>query len=579
MLFVRDCKRLLAVAVLVISAGVAPAQALPTDLDLVPRDAAAFFHFHARDIWQTDWLKDARHLLDRAGPEAWKEFVRKCPINPSTIDRLTLVMLTPQTLGEPFPSVDPEAMSALVVVRTTQPFDRLALLQAVNSREKAYRRNVYYFNEDMWSALVLLDEKTFLVGSEDAVVRWYDLMRTKAAAGPLQPALGEATKHHVTIGLNPALLGKDAQGAPPPIARLFEAHCAMATVDLDKEIRLDLRLEYQKADQAVAGEKALRDALELARMALGQPIAMIEQELKNQPDQLDAIPESFAMVFALGFLREVDAQLKAVPIQRQSSTVLVAFRSPRFEPAGAMMVSLMAIQTLGRNAAMAFQQVGAAIGKVGAGEKPKDPMEEYMKVLHAALEKYHAEKGSYPPPAMLDADGRPTLSWRVALLPYLGDEAKALHGEFHLDEPWDSLHNKRLLKKLPKVLQAPSPYGGYYSPWGLSRYKTDTQMVTGAGTAFTSTKGPRKADLGAKTLLLVNVSNNKVYWTKPADIVYAADKPLGEVFAPPVKRERRNFFVQVGPDNLPVLLSDGTYRMMQLGSQEKELRALIAPKK
>src|SRR5579862_2179850 len=112
MRFVRNRQRLLAVAFLICSAGIAPAQApvaLPSDLDLIPRDAAAFFHFRARDIWQTDWMKDARQLLDRAGPDAWKEFAKKSPIDPSTFDRITLVMLTPKNLDNPFPQVDPEA--------------------------------------------------------------------------------------------------------------------------------------------------------------------------------------------------------------------------------------------------------------------------------------------------------------------------------------------------------------------------------------------------------------------------------------------------------------------------------------
>ncbi len=578
MRLVRNRQRLLAVAVLVLSAGVASAQApaaLPADLDLIPRDAAAFFHFRARDIWQTDWMKDARQLLDRAGPDAWKEFAKKSPIDPSTIDRITLVMLTLGTLADPFPQVDPEAMSALVVVRTTKPYDRLALLQAINSREKAYQRQLYYFNEDLWSGLVLVDEQTFIVGSEDALVRWMEMRRMKNA-GALQPALAEATKHHVTIGLNPGLLGKDAQGVPPPVAKLLEAQCAMATFDLAKELRLDLRLEYEKADQAAAGEKAVRDALEMGRQALATPIAMVEQELKNQPAQLDSLPEGFAMLFALGFLREVDAQLKNVTIQRQNTTVLVPFRTQRMEVGGAMIVSLMAIQTLGRNANMVFNQVGQAIGGVVGNEKPKDPMEEYMKTLHAAMEKYQADKGTYPAPAMLDKEGRPILSWRVALLPYLGDEGKAIYNEFRLDEPWDSLHNKRLLKKLPKALKAPNQF----DDWGLNRYMTVTQMLVGKETAFVGGKGPRKADLPPKSLLLVNASNVKVYWTKPADLVYAPDKPLSDLFSPPPKPGRNAVFFAIGgPNTLPVLLADGTYRSIQLGAQEKEFRELIAKPK
>jgi hypothetical protein len=577
MRFVRSRQRMLAVAFLLCSSGVAFAQAptaLPTDLDLVPRDAAAFFHFRANDIWQTDWLKDARQLLDRAGPEAWKDFVKKSPIDPGTIDRITLIMVTPQTLGEPFPQVDPEAMSALVVVRTSKPFDRLALLQAIQSREKAYNRQLYYFNEDLWSSLVLVDEQTFLVGSEDAIVRWFDMRRAKNA-GPLQVALAEAPKHHVTIGLNPGALGKEAQQMPPPVAKLFEAQCALATLDLAKEIRLDLRLEYEKAEQAAAGEKAVRDSLELARQGLTIPIGMIEQEMKNQPDKIESLPESFAMLMALGFLREVDVQLKNLTIQRQGATVTVPFRTQRMDSAGAAgIVMLGAIVSFGRSANMAFNMVGQAIGKE-IGGPAKDPMQEYMKTLHAALEKYQADKGSYPAPAVLDKEGRPILSWRVALLPYFGDEGKALYNEFRLDEPWDSLNNKRLLKKLPKALQ--SPYG-YYG-WGLNKYMTETQMLVGKETPFVGGKGPRKADLPAKSLLLVNASNLKVYWTKPADIVYAAEKPLGELFNPPPKPGRNAVFFGGGANSIPVMLTDGTYRMMQLESQEKDFRGLIAKPK
>jgi hypothetical protein len=37
------------------------------------------------------------------------------------------------------------------------------------------------------------------------------------------------------------------------------------------------------------------------------------------------------------------------------------------------------------------------------------------------------------PPAAIRKDGKPLLSWRVALLPYL--DQQALYEKFHLDEP------------------------------------------------------------------------------------------------------------------------------------------------
>ena len=58
------------------------------------------------------------------------------------------------------------------------------------------------------------------------------------------------------------------------------------------------------------------------------------------------------------------------------------------------------------------------------------------------------------PKSIVDKNGRPLLSWRVAILPYL-DEL-ALYEEFHLDEPWDSPHNRELISRMPSGYRCPS---------------------------------------------------------------------------------------------------------------------------
>jgi hypothetical protein len=147
----------------------------------------------------------------------------------------------------------------------------------------------------------------------------------------------------------------------------------------------------------------------------------------------------------------------------------------------------------------------------------------------------------------------------VALLPYLGEES--LYNEFKLDEPWDSLHNKRLLKKLPKSLQCNTSRGRRSNP---GRWKTTTQVFVGENTAFDGKKGVRKTDVAKKTILLAHVAGDtSVYWTKPADIPYAPDKPLTDLFG---KR---------GYNQVKVLLGDGTFRSLDRELDEKALRALI----
>src|SRR5512147_3147612 len=55
------------------------------------------------------------------------------------------------------------------------------------------------------------------------------------------------------------------------------------------------------------------------------------------------------------------------------------------------------------------------------------------------------------PVAATRKDGKPLLSWRVMILPYI--EEDALFREFHLDEPWDGPHNVKLLDRMPKIYQ------------------------------------------------------------------------------------------------------------------------------
>jgi RNA polymerase sigma factor (sigma-70 family) len=108
-----------------------------------------------------------------------------------------------------------------------------------------------------------------------------------------------------------------------------------------------------------------------------------------------------------------------------------------------------------------------------AAKKPADPFQEALDrtrvrrqlvTLSRALLNYHDTMGHLPPPAIVDRDGKPLLSWRVALLPFL--EQDNLYKQFHLDEPWDSPHNRKLVAHMPAVYAAvvrtPRPHMTYF---------------------------------------------------------------------------------------------------------------------
>jgi hypothetical protein len=128
------------------------------------------------------------------------------------------------------------------------------------------------------------------------------------------------------------------------------------------------------------------------------------------------------------------------------------------------------------------------------------------------------------PPAILhDRSGKPLYSWRVLILPYL--EQERLYEEFHLDEPWDSLHNLQLLPRMPKVYDIPP---GLPVDMKTELGSTFYQAFTGKGTAFDGPDGLRmgKDFPNAATTILFVEAGEPVPWTKPVDLPYSADQPL-----------------------------------------------------
>jgi hypothetical protein len=70
-----------------------------------------------------------------------------------------------------------------------------------------------------------------------------------------------------------------------------------------------------------------------------------------------------------------------------------------------------------------------------------------LRQIGVALYKYHDAVGYFP------SDAGSQLSWRVQILPHLGENA--LYERFQHDEPWDSPHNIRLLPLMPKIYRCP----------------------------------------------------------------------------------------------------------------------------
>src|SRR5262249_38673184 len=116
-------------------------------------------------------------------------------------------------------------------------------------------------------------------------------------------------------------------------------------------------------------------------------------------------------------------------------------------------------------------------------------------------------------------DGKPLLSWRVLILPYV--EQVDLYKQFKMDEPWDGENNKKLIAKMAKV----------FAPVRVKAKEGETfyQVFFGEKTLFgpkQRSNFPRSITDGTANTGLVFEAGEPTIWTKPEDLPFDEKKPL-----------------------------------------------------
>jgi hypothetical protein len=138
-----------------------------------------------------------------------------------------------------------------------------------------------------------------------------------------------------------------------------------------------------------------------------------------------------------------------------------------------------------------------------------------LKQIMIAMHTYHDTYRHFPAAYGMKKDGTKLLSWRVYLLPYL--EQDALYKEFHLDEPWDSEHNKKLISRMPDLFASPA------LPAELAKKGMASYVVpVGEKTIFEGSEGTPLAQVTDGTSNTIAVleadAEHAVVWTKPDDL-------------------------------------------------------------
>ena len=357
----------------------------------------------------------------------------------------------------------------------------------------------------------LPNKKTIVFGMESFIEKMLSAKGAKSGLIELVNGAGN-DKDHVNAFLNVEPVRGFLDEVLPPVDQIpfpFQSFRSLPDEIETASVRMSFasnennRLVLNAVDEESAGKvlKTVEQALETGRGAL---LSTIANELSGQPDMLnalDAYDDRAGDKIVEMFKPKVDG------------------RALIFESNGnsAQMSNMAVIGTLVGMLLPAVQQVRGAARRTQS-------MNNLRQIALATLN-YESAYMHFPS-NVVDDDGKPLLSWRVQILPFI--EQNALYKQFHLDEPWDSPHNIELLDQMPAVFRNPNVD---------SDTKTVYQGFEAEGTIF----DPDELELGfaniadgsSNTILCVEANEDvAVEWTKPQDLPFdkdRADANVGEL--------------------------------------------------
>jgi hypothetical protein len=394
---------------------------------------------------------------------------------------------------------------AAVLLRFKQAFDpSLILPNFLRDAEDVQFEGVKYkrSNAPGQPAIALLDNKTVLLGTEDMVQK---MLRSDDSAGPLRSIVAQDEGEHtacVYVTLEPVrdlvnMAMQQVGPLPPPL----EPYKKVPELVQHLELHIDQseKAHYELSLHTATNEDA-QQLLKLVQQAMMMGQNLLLQNIRQEIGDSDDPVEQASMQYAE---RIVDYMFAQVQPKQDGKRVYVA----------------MDLET---NTATIGVAVALLLPAVQAAREAARRMQSSnnMKQIALAIHNYHATYNRLP--ANIEKDGKPLLSWRVQILPYI--EEGRLYEQFKLDEPWDSPHNAALLDEMPMV---------YHNPNLQQGSTTNYLGIVYPGSLFENAQRKTFADVKdgmANTIMVVEASGKKsVPWTKPQDLTIDKSAPLADL--------------------------------------------------
>jgi len=386
-----------------------------------------------------------------------------------------------------------------IVIRTKEPVDiaqlNARLFSDMTRSPKNQNMKMRSMNEAP-ARVVQLEPLSVLVGSEGTLRR---MLAGKAQSSKTIELISRSKYPVRSIAniepLRPILEGAlaDAGNALPPqiladlqvVAEELSYLQTESTVGLSAEVVLKLGAKDKDSIEKLARalERLRKDGLVLAE-------AMINQQIQNDRQMTPELKTA-----TLQYVQRMKGFLATADLWNIVGDEIVMD--------GRVAYSVPTIGVL----------VGLLLPAVQAAREAARRMssQNNMKQIMLAMHNHESAFKQFPARASRDADGKPLLSWRVKILPFI--EQNGLYQEFRQDEPWDSDHNIKLLERMPAVYKHPS----YVGPEGHTVYLVPYQK----GSVWTSAKPQiRNITDGTSNTIACFETNDEhaVPWSKPDDI-------------------------------------------------------------
>jgi|GEM_PF-406827 len=526
------------------------AQTAP-ELSRIPANAALVVHLQAGAVYASPGMKEWRHLLARVHPRALQVFEERFLPAPEPVDRVTLVVMSPK-----FEADDEERPFAFMIttkaiVHSTAILERLDLKMIP---VPAALVPTWIEEGDLNAkALAMPDSKFFIYGTKS-------LVKDLAAA----PKDREPPAAFRGLDSFPFALLANAKGLPAwfretllaPAGAIGKVDTIRLTATFPPPITIDVQLNFRSDEDAVLAEDALNNLIRKRLTNLEEPrrqmLELLEKPKTGRPATFDDMPEALGWFFGLAAINQAEEMLKGSPIKRQGDRLAAKYRLPAIISPNHMAVGLLG-SSLWTMAAIRADPVA----------RRKLPVEN-LKQIGQAFHNYEEMHEHLPVDITDPKTGKPLLSWRVAILPFIGE--RALYKKFKLNESWDSDHNLEWAKTLVTTFQAPNQKR---MTDRQGRVLTHYMVFVGDETLFPAGKKHRFSDIldGRHTTILCVEAKSPCIWTKPQDLPFAAKKDFPAL----------DSFLGVTSEGFHVLLCDESTHWFKMNVDGKTMKALIMP--